>query len=109
MLAIELFASKEDLALKAFHYTVNMVAKKFAEALQGKESAMDRFRKTFARIIAKGIASGELRADLNPDGTTTFLIAALEGAVMLTNLYKDPVHMRRVIDQLTEYLQSLKA
>ena len=150
------FASKEDLALEVFDYAVDMVGKKLAAALQGKESAMDRllaligyfrgysddipiaggcpimncaiegddahpalrdkareamdrFRKIFVRIIAKGIASGELRADINPDGATTFLIAALEGAVMLTNLYKDPAHMRRVIDQLTGYAQSLKA
>lgn len=150
------FDSKEELALEAFDYAIELVSRKFAEALQGKVSAMDRLtailgyfrgysedipipggcpimncaiegddahpalrdkarqamdrlRNTFIRIIAKGIGRGEIRADINPDAVTTFLVAALEGAAMLTNLYKDPTHMRRVIDHLTEYLQSLKA
>lgn len=149
------FDSKEELALEAFDYAIELVSRKFAEALQGKVSAMDRLtailgyfrgysedipipggcpimncaiegddahpalrdkarqamdrlRNTFIRIIAKGIGRGEIRADINPDAVTTFLVAALEGAAMLTNLYKDPTHMRRVIDHLTEYLQSLK-
>lgn len=150
------FGSKEELALAAFDHAVELVGQKFAEALQGKQlaidrllamlsyfrgysediplpggcpvmncaiegddahpalrdkarAAMDRLRNTFVRIIAKGIARGEIRADINPDAVTTFLVSALEGAVMLTNLYKDPTHMRRVIDQLSEYVQALKA
>jgi len=150
------FSSKEELALEAFDYAIELVSRKFAEALQGKVSAMDRltavlgyfrgysddvpipggcpimncaiegddahpalrdkarqamdrFRNTFVRIIAKGIAQGEIRPDINPDAVTTFLVSALEGSVMLSNLYKDPTHARRVIDQLTQYVQTLKA
>jgi hypothetical protein len=70
---------------------------------------MDRMRGTFIRIIAKGISRGEIRADINPDATTTFMVSTLEGAVMLSNLYKDPVHLHRVLDYLAAHIQSLKA
>jgi len=71
--------------------------------------AMDQLRGTFIRVIAKGISRGEIRADINPDATTTFLVSSLEGAVMLTNLYKNPVHLHRVMDYLTAHIESLKA
>jgi len=149
------FASKEDLALQAFDYAVEQVAQKFAEALRGKESAMDRLlamigyfrsyvedipipggcpvmncaiegddaypvlrdrarlamdrlRQAFIRILAKGISNGEIRPDINPDEVTTLLIASLEGGVMLSNLYKDPIHMHRVLDHLTKYALTLR-
>jgi AcrR family transcriptional regulator len=150
------FQSKEDLALQAFDYAFEVVSRRFAEALKGKENAidrllaiveyfrgygedspmpggcpimncaiegddahpalrdrargaMDRMRGTFIRIIAKGISRGEIRADINPDATTTFMVSTLEGAVMLSNLYKDPVHLHRVLDYLAAHIQSLKA
>lgn len=150
------FESKEDLALQAFDYAIEQMSEKFAEALKGKENAidrmlaiisyfrgygvntpmpggcpimncaiegddahpalrdrarkaMDRLRGTFIRIIAKGISRGEIRADINPDATTTVLVSTLEGAVMLTNLYKNPVHLHRVMDHLMVQIDSLKA
>jgi AcrR family transcriptional regulator len=151
------FASKEDLALQAFDYAVELLSKKFAEALTGKDNAidrltavmgyfrsygtdtpplpggcpimncaiegddahpalrdrarqgMDRLRGTFIRIIAKGISRGEIKADINPDAVTSFIVATLEGAVMLSNLYKDNAHLVRVVDHLTKYVQTLKA
>jgi TetR/AcrR family transcriptional repressor of nem operon len=150
------FESKEDLALQAFDYAIEQMSQKFAEALKGKENAIDRMlaiisyfrgygadtpmpggcpimncaiegddahpalrdrarkamdqlRGTFIRIIAKGISRGEIRADINPDATTTVLVSTLEGAVMLTNLYKNPVHLHRVMDHLTAHIESLRA
>jgi TetR/AcrR family transcriptional repressor of nem operon len=150
------FESKEDLALQAFDYAIEQMSQKFAEALKGKENAidrmlaiisyfrgygenapmpggcpivncaiegddahpalrdrarkaMDRLRDVFIRIIAKGISRGEIRADINPDATTTLLVATLEGGVMLTNLYKHPVHLNRVMDYLTAHIESLRA
>jgi AcrR family transcriptional regulator len=150
------FESKEDLALQAFDYAFELVSQHFAEALKGKDNAIDRLvaivnyfrgysenvpmsggcpimncaiegddahpalrdrakkamdqmRGTFIRIIAKGISRGEIRPDINPDATTTLLVSTLEGAVMLSNLYKDPVHLHRVMDYLTVQIESLKA
>ena len=151
------FKSKEDLALQAFDYAVEMVVQKMTLALVGKQSsldrlialisvfreyghnscvgggcpvmncaiesddanpvmrkqarlAMDRLRDLLLRIINKGIERGEIRANVDAEIVTTIFISMLEGAVMLSNLYKDPVHLVRVINYLEQYTHTdLKA
>ncbi|MBM3356211.1 MAG: TetR/AcrR family transcriptional regulator [Betaproteobacteria bacterium] len=66
--------------------------------------AMDQWRDMFVRIIAKGISRGEIRPHVHPDTEATLFITSLEGAVMMSNLYKDPVHLRRVIARLVDYV-----
>jgi AcrR family transcriptional regulator len=77
-----------------------------ARALQ----AMDRWRDMFVHIIARGVSRGEIRPGVDPDAEATLFIATLEGAVMMSNLYKDAVHVRRVIARLVDYVnKELKA
>jgi TetR/AcrR family transcriptional repressor of nem operon len=71
--------------------------------------AMDRWRGVVNRILGAGIASGEFRADLDPDKESCWVIAAIEGGVMLSNLYKDPVFLNRALDQLVNHIDLLKA
>jgi TetR/AcrR family transcriptional regulator, transcriptional repressor for nem operon len=72
--------------------------------------AIDRWRGMINRIIGEGIASGEVRADANPDQAATWIIATTEGGVMLSNLYKDPTYLNRVLDQILHYVdRELKA
>jgi TetR/AcrR family transcriptional repressor of nem operon len=71
--------------------------------------AMDRWRGVVNRILGAGIASGEFRADLDPDKESCWVIAAIEGGVMLSNLYKDPVFLNRALDQLVIHIDALKA
>lgn len=66
---------------------------------------MDRWRGMLTRIVAKGIERGELRHDLDPERVADVIIAALEGAVAMSNLYKDPTPMRHVLDHLHEYVR----
>lgn len=66
--------------------------------------AMDRMRDMFSRIVAKGIAEGDFRSQIHPDTVATIFVASFEGAVMLSKLYRDPVHLQRVVDHLTEYV-----
>ena len=151
------FKSKEDLALQAFNYAVEMVVQKMTLALVGKQSsidrlvalisvfreyghnscvgggcpvmncaiesddanpvmrkqarlAMDRLRDLLSRITAKGIERGEIRVNADAEIVTTVIISMLEGAVMLSNLYKDPVHLVRAINYLEQYIYTdLKA
>lgn len=71
---------------------------------------MDRWRDMFVRIIAKGISNGEIRPQVHPDTEATLFISMLEGAVMMSNLYKDPVHLRRVSERMLDYVKrDLKA
>jgi AcrR family transcriptional regulator len=149
------FPSKEALALQAFDYAVGLTAARFAEALAGKHSAVDRllaivgvlehyvddptlpggcpilntaieaddaneslrdrarsamdnWRTTIHRIVNKGIERQEIRPGVDADEVASILIATLEGAIMLSNLYKDPRHMQRAANHITHYIQTIQ-
>jgi TetR/AcrR family transcriptional regulator, transcriptional repressor for nem operon len=67
--------------------------------------AMEDWRSMIRRIVSQGITRGELRKT-DPDEFATFFIATLEGGIMLTKLYCDPVHLARMADHLNEYVDS---
>lgn len=69
--------------------------------------AMDRWRGVINRVLSAGIASGEIRSDLDPDKVSSWVIGSIEGGVMLANLYKDPVFLNRALDQLVIYIEAL--
>ncbi len=68
--------------------------------------AMDGWRELIRQTVIRGIERGEVRPATDPDQLATVLIATLEGAVMLSKLYRDPAHMRRAVDHLTEYIET---
>jgi len=67
---------------------------------------MNSWRDMICRIIHKGIEKGEIRPDVDADEVVTILISTLEGAVMMSKLYGDPIHLKRVINHLTDYIES---
>ncbi len=69
-------------------------------------NAMDIWRDTFHRIIAKGIARQEVRADIDADVVASLCISMLEGAIMLSKLYDDTIHMQRATEHLTRYVET---
>lgn len=72
--------------------------------------AMDEWREFIVRTILKGIERGQVRPEVQPEELATFLIATLEGAIMLTKLYDDLTHMNRAVQHLQIYLDnSVKA
>jgi hypothetical protein len=66
--------------------------------------AMDGWRERIQDAVREGVASGELRKDVDPDVVASRFIATLEGGVMLSKLYRDPVHIQRAVEFLTEYI-----
>jgi TetR/AcrR family transcriptional regulator, transcriptional repressor for nem operon len=68
---------------------------------------MDEWQELIIRVVRKGIRMGELRPEIDPEALATVVTATLEGAVMLSKLYGDPIHMRRAVDHLTVYVRSL--
>lgn len=150
------FTSKEQLALEAFDYAYELVARRTRQALSEKfhaieclqaivsvfeglvadplvaggcpilntaieaddaneplraraVQAMDNLRvTTICRIVKWGIERGEIRCDVEADEVASVLVALLEGAVMLSNLYKDPVHMQRAVEHSLRYIASLR-
>lgn len=146
------FSSKEQLALEAFDFSVELIRQQTRLALTGKVNAVDRllaimtvfqrlveddpplvggcpvlntaieaddaqpalrerarnamddWRETIHRIVKKGIDRQEIRPGVDADALATLLISSLEGAIMMSKLYGDNVHMRRVVEHLTNYI-----
>jgi hypothetical protein len=69
---------------------------------------MDNWRTTIHRIVNKGIERQEIRPGVDADEVASILIATLEGAIMLSNLYKDPRHMQRAANHIAHYIQTLQ-
>ncbi len=71
-------------------------------------AAMDDWRATIHRIVNKGIERQEIRPGIDADEVASILIATLEGALMLSNLYRDPTHMKRAADHIVRYIETMK-
>ena len=71
-------------------------------------SAMDNWRTTIHRIVNKGIERHQIRPGVDADEVASILIATLEGAIMLSNLYKDPRHIQRAADHIAHYIQTIQ-
>jgi TetR/AcrR family transcriptional repressor of nem operon len=68
------------------------------------QQGMNSWRQLICLIIDKGIERGEIRSDVNPDEVATIMIATLEGAMMMSKLYGDSIHMLRAINHLNQYI-----
>jgi len=71
-------------------------------------AAMDDWRATIHRIVSKGIERQEIRPGIDADEVASILIATLEGAVMLSSLYKDSIHMKRAADHMARFIETIK-
>jgi len=71
-------------------------------------AAMDDWRTTIHRIVNKGIERQEIRSGVDADEVASILIATLEGAIMLSNLYKDPKHIQRAADHINHYIKTIQ-
>ncbi|PHJ65451.1 TetR family transcriptional regulator [Nostoc linckia z18] len=70
------------------------------------QQAMNSWLNLIHRVIQTGIAKGEIRPDTDADEIATVIIASLEGAIMLSKLYGDSIHMHRVINHLNQYIET---
>lgn len=68
-------------------------------------AAMTRLRDVVQSIVARGIASGEVRPEVDGDALASILIATMEGAVMLSKLYRDAIHIYRAADHMSHYIE----
>jgi len=70
--------------------------------------AMTRWRRWIQKTVSRGIAAGEIRPETDADTLASIVIATVEGAVMLSKLYDDPVHIHRAVDHLTGYINAAR-
>jgi len=71
------------------------------------QQALDEWRAVIRQIVQRGVACGEFDRTVAADEVASVIIATLEGAIMLTKVYQDAVHMQRAIAQLRTYVQSM--
>jgi AcrR family transcriptional regulator len=76
----------------------------FKEKARG---AMTGWHRLIGSITKRGVSRGELPERTDPYEMASLVTATLEGAIMLSKLYDDPVHMRRAVDHLKDHLRSL--
>lgn len=77
---------------------------------QKAQATMNEWQSVVRRVVARGIERGEVRSDVSPEEVATLLIATLEGAIMMSKLYGNSVHMDRAVDHLNHYFEtSLRA
>lgn len=69
--------------------------------------AMNGWRALLVRACEDAVATKRL-ARVDPDAFATMVIAALEGGVMLSSLYRDPKHMHAVEGQLQSWIASFE-
>ena len=148
------FKSKDELALAAFDYAVNLMSKEVWQAVKTKRNAIERlqallsayliyideppiaggcpilntaieaddldsplrdralaainsWRGLIVRIIQKGIRKQEVRSTVEADTVATIIICTIEGAIMMSQLEKNPIHLQRAIAYLQGYIKDL--
>ena len=146
------FKSKDELAIAAFDYSVNLLNQRVWSAVKTKRNAIERleamllsylsyiddppliggcpilntaietddtdsplrdraltainsWRGLIVRIIEKGIKKGEVRSTVEPDTVATIIICNIEGAMMMSKLDRNPVHLKRIVAHLQNYIR----
>jgi TetR/AcrR family transcriptional repressor of nem operon len=70
------------------------------------QKAMDSWRHLICHVIEIGIKKGEIQPKINADEVATIIIITLEGAIMMSKLYGDAIHMQRAINHLHQYIEN---
>jgi TetR/AcrR family transcriptional repressor of nem operon len=73
----------------------------FRARLSGIFSA---WRERLTGVLAEAQAAGSVRPTCRPDAVAHFLVASLEGAILMTKLTKDITVMERCVEELERYL-----
>jgi len=64
----------------------------------------ERWRVTLATTLERGRGSGRLRADLDAASAAGFVVAALEGAILMAKVTKDISVMEKCVNELKHHL-----
>ena len=72
------------------------------------QQAMDTWRRMIRKIINLGIKHREIDPLLDADVAATILISTLEGALMMSKLYGDNIHLSRANHHLFDSLSTLQ-
>ncbi len=68
--------------------------------------AMDGWFLMLRRIIEKGITRGEIRPEVEAEVLASLLISTMEGAIMLSKLYGNNIHVYRAYEHISHYIET---
>ena len=71
---------------------------------QRVQQVLYQWRGLISRIVQQGVRQGDLQPTAAGDEVATIMISMLEGSLMMTKLYGDPIHMDRVAQHLKRYI-----
>jgi TetR/AcrR family transcriptional regulator, transcriptional repressor for nem operon len=71
------------------------------------KQAADAWRSLIQRIVEKGKMRREFCLTVDAESVSSIVIATIEGAVMLSKLYGDTVHLQRALKHLHSYVHQL--
>lgn len=74
------------------------------EQVQG---AIGEWQSLIVALVCQGQQQGELRTDVEADKVAMTIIGGLEGALMLSMLFKDATYHRQMVAHLQAYVQTL--
>lgn len=71
-------------------------------------AAIGDWQQIIQQMVEAGQQQGELRSDLIAATVSTTIIGALEGALMLSMLFKDATYHQQMVAHLEDYVQMLR-
>lgn len=69
--------------------------------------AMSGWHRLIGKITKDGVESGELSSQADPYEMASIITSTLEGALMLSKLFDNPIHMKRAVEHLKGHLRTL--
>lgn len=69
-------------------------------------AAINSWRNLIVRIINQGIKKGEISSTVEADTVATIIISNIEGAMMMSKLEQNPLHLQRAIAHLQDYIRT---
>jgi TetR/AcrR family transcriptional regulator, transcriptional repressor for nem operon len=68
--------------------------------------AFTRITRAFADLLGRARQAGELTAEAEPEALAEFLVAALEGGILLARVHRDPAALTRVLRHAEAHLRA---
>lgn len=71
-------------------------------------AAMKRLLSWVESMVQAGVDCGEFNFDIDPASAAVFIVASIEGGMMLSKLYEEPMRMHAVTRNLKVYVSNCK-
>jgi TetR/AcrR family transcriptional regulator, transcriptional repressor for nem operon len=70
---------------------------------------LNKMHRSLEYIVQQGIQNGELKASANPEQFAILFISMIEGGVMVSKAYGNPLYLNTVLKQLQKMIAEIKS